>query len=174
MHVFLTGDKQIGKSTALRRAAALLGRPLYGFRTFFLDRTDAQKALYMLPAASQAAPQESSIVTRFIDNVPHPLTERFNEIGCSLLREAQRHPEGLILMDECSRFERDALPFQEEILHCLDGDIPVLGVIRLSAQGWVDRIRCHPQVRLLTVTPENRQEMPQTILSLIVKGGYLG
>ena len=51
MHVFLTGDVQIGKSTAIRRAIAQLGRPVYGFRTFFTDRESAEKSLYMLPAA---------------------------------------------------------------------------------------------------------------------------
>ncbi len=170
MHVFLTGERQAGKSTAISTASALLGRPVYGFRTFFLDRLDAQKALYMLPAASQAAPDESHAVTRFIDNVPHPMTERFDAIGCALLQEARRHPEGLILMDECSRFERDALRFQQEILQCLNGSIPVLGVVRLNASGWVEQIRRHPRVKLLTVTEENRQEIPQTILSLIAQG----
>ena len=48
MHVFLTGDVQIGKSTAIRRAIAQLGRPVYGFRTFFTDRESAEKSLYML------------------------------------------------------------------------------------------------------------------------------
>ena len=52
MHVFLTGDVQIGKSTAIRRAIAQLGRPVYGFRTFFTDRESAEKSLYMLPAAA--------------------------------------------------------------------------------------------------------------------------
>lgn len=45
MHVFLTGDVQIGKSTAIRRAIAQLGRPVYGFRTFFTDRESAEKSL---------------------------------------------------------------------------------------------------------------------------------
>ena len=52
MHVFLTGDVQIGKSTAIRRAIAQLGRPVYGFRTFFTDRESAEKSLYMLPRRS--------------------------------------------------------------------------------------------------------------------------
>ena len=42
MHVFLTGDVQIGKSTAIRRAIARIGRPVYGFRTFFTDRESAE------------------------------------------------------------------------------------------------------------------------------------
>lgn len=127
MHVFLTGDVQIGKSTAIRRAIAQLGRPVYGFRTFFTDRESAEKSLYMLPAAAERAPGQEDAVAVFSGGRPTPLTARFDALGASLLRAAQAHPEGLILMDECGRFEREAYAFQREIARCLDGDIPVLG-----------------------------------------------
>ena len=164
MHVFLTGELQCGKSYAISRVIARLSRPVYGFKTLFTDRGSDNKALYMLPADGSLSPAPSQIVAQFIDGRPQPLTERFNAIGCVLLQEAQRHPEGLILMDECSRFERDAHLFQQEILHCLDGDIPVLGVVRLNAQGWVDQIRNHPKVKLITVTLDNRDSIPDEII----------
>lgn len=170
MHVFLTGEKQVGKSTALHSAAAMLGRPVYGFRTFFVDRMDDQKSLYMMPAASQDAPQEAQVVTRFVNRHPCPMPERFDAIGGALLQQARAHPEGLIIMDECSRFERDALRFQQEILQCLAGDTPVLGVVRLNAEGWVEQIRSHPHVKLLTLTPDNRDAMPELIVSLLIEG----
>ena len=170
MHVFLTGDVQIGKSTAIRRAIAQLGRPVYGFRTFFTDRESAGKALYMLPAAAERAPGQEDAVVLFSGGRHTPLTARFDALGASLLRAAQAHPEGLILMDECGRFEREAYAFQREIARCLDGDIPVLGVVRQGVLGWTELIRSHPRVTLLTVTAENRDAMPQTIAALIAKG----
>ena len=169
MHIFLTGDVQCGKSTVIRRALEMIDRPVYGFRTLFTNRKDDHKALYMLPASYQGEPQQMHIVTQFDCGRPHVLTERFDALGSSLLKEAQTHPEGLILMDECSRFERDALLFQQEILRCLDGDIPVLGVVRLTAEGWVDQIRNHPKVRLITVTLENRDTLPQQVANLLLQ-----
>lgn len=164
MHVFLTGDLQCGKSYAIARVLEKMNRPVYGFKTLFTDRGNNNKALYMLPADGSLSPCPEQVVTQFVDGRPQPLTERFNQIGTALLTEAQRHPEGLILMDECSRFERDALDFQQEIFNCLDGDIPVLGVVRLNAAGWVDDIRNHPNVKLLTVTLENRDGIPDEII----------
>lgn len=164
MHVFLTGEIQCGKSYAIHRAIARLGRPVYGFKTLFTDRYNDNKALYMLPADNASAPSPDQAVAQFVDGRPRPLTERFNQIGTALLKEAQLHPEGLILMDECSRFERDALDFQREILRCLDGDIPVLGVVRLTAEGWVDQIRNHPKVKLITITLDNRDRIPDEII----------
>ena len=170
MHVFLTGEVQIGKSTAICRAIACLNRPVYGFRTFFTHRESAEKSLYMLPAAAQRAPMPEDAVAVFRAGRPEPLPERFDAIGGALLRQARQHPQGLILMDECGRFEREAYAFQREIACCLDGDIPVLGVVRQGVLGWTELIRSHPRVTLLTVTAENREALPQQIASLIMKG----
>lgn len=164
MHVFLTGEKQCGKSTAIAKALKIMDKPVYGFRTLFTDRYDREKALYMQPAAYKGKPQKPQIVTQFVDNRPQVLTGQFDAIGCQLLREARQHNDGVILMDECSRFEKNALLFQQEILRCLSGDIPVLGVIRLNAEGWVDQIRTHPKVKLITVTEDNRDALPEKIV----------
>lgn len=170
MHVFLTGEKQVGKSTALQKTAVLLNRSCFGFVTLFDDRFSPQKALYMLPAESFApgvAPflseplPHEKIVAQFQNGKPNALTERFDGLGAALLRQARAHAEGLIVMDECSRFEKNALSFQAEILRCLDGAIPVLGVVRQNATGWVDQIRFHKNVLLLTVTPETRADIPR-------------
>ena len=163
MHVFLTGELQCGKSYAIARALDKINRPVFGFKTLFTDRYNDNKALYMLPATFDGVPSPAQAVAVFCNGRPQPLTEKFDELGSALLSDARRHPEGLILMDECSRFERDALLFQHEILSCLDGDIPVLGVVRQNAQGWVDAIRNHPNVKLLTVTLENRNSIPDEI-----------
>ena len=170
MHVFLTGEVQIGKSTVVRRTAERLNRPVYGFRTFFTDRASAEKSLYMLPAAAQRAPAMEDTVAVFSGGRPTPLPTRFDAIGGALLRQARQHPQGLILMDECGRFEREAYAFQREIARCLDGDIPVLGVVRQGVLGWTELIRSHPRVTILTVTAENRLDLPQQAAALLMKG----
>ncbi len=80
-------------------------------------------------------------------------------MGADLLRRA-RQEDRLILMDECGYLERGALLFQDEVIRCLDSDTPVLGVVRLREGGWTERIRNHPRVKLLTVTEENRDNLP--------------
>ncbi len=166
MHVFLTGEKQIGKSRALNRVSEAMGRPLFGFRTRFLTRERGSSSLYMVPAADPDALLEEHIVAELREGRMHALTERFDTWGVSLLRKARRHPEGLILMDECGHLEKQAAVFQREILACLDGDIPVLGVLR-QGQAWHEFIRRHPRVRVITVTEENRSAIDQEMLALL-------
>ena len=39
-------------------------------------------------------------------------------------------------------------------------DVPVLGAIRQDALGWLEDIRNHPKVQLITVTEQNRNDLP--------------
>ena len=166
MHVFLTGDRQIGKSRALNGALDLIGMPVYGFRTRFLTRERGSSSLYMTPANNPEELSESAMVACLQDGKMRPLTERFDTLGAALLREARRHPEGVILMDECGHLEKNAQVFQNEIQACLDGDIPVLGVLRRD-QPWHDFIKRHPKVLVLTVDEQNRVDMAERVAALI-------
>ena len=168
MHVFLTGERQIGKSRAISRVAEALGRPCYGFRTRFLTRERGASSLYMIPPQGDPTLDEAHMVAELRDGKMRGLTERFDTLGVALLQEARRHPDGLILMDECGHLEKNALLFQREILACLDGSEPVLGVLRKD-QAWHAFIKEHPNVRVLTVTEENRSEIDREILTLLRK-----
>ncbi|MBP5166432.1 MAG: hypothetical protein ILP09_04155, partial [Oscillospiraceae bacterium] len=48
MNVFLTGDRGVGKSFALRAAVSLLGLRAKGFVTVF-RQTETERALYIQP-----------------------------------------------------------------------------------------------------------------------------
>ena len=166
MHVFLTGDRQVGKSRALNGALALLDRPVYGFRTRFLTRERGSSSLYMTPANNPEQICKAAMVAELAEGKMRPLPQRFDALGGELLREARRHPEGVILMDECGHLEKNALAFQAEIKACLDGDIPVLGVLRKD-QPWHDFIKRHPKVLVITVDENNRADMARRVAALI-------
>ena len=70
------------------------------------------------------------------------------------------------LMDEVGHLEKRALLFQSAIRDCLDGDIPVLGVLRKD-QEWHAFIKNHPKVRVITVTEENRGGMADRVAAIL-------
>ncbi|NLK52882.1 MAG: nucleotide kinase [Syntrophomonadaceae bacterium] len=174
MHIFLTGEIQIGKSTVIAKTLALLRTTPGGFKTYFgPDRGSPDKLLYMNPAGEPKIFREENAVVRFAgDCPPQAFTKKFDTYGVELIRSA-RISSNLILMDECGGLERDALVFHKEVMDTLNGSIPVLGVIKLASKGWTDRIRNHPKVKLRTVTKENRNLLPQILAhQLAVKIGY--
>jgi len=168
MHIFLTGAVQVGKSTVISKVLSALSVSVGGFRTSFdADRAKTDRWLYMWDAAGAPIQDEAHGVVRFTDNKADVLIDRFTDLGCRALRHAQESGVQLILMDECGRFEGKATALQAEIFSVLDGDIPVLGVVRQGYSGWLDEIRNHPKVTLLTVTPENRDSLPDLIVSAL-------
>ena len=84
--------------------------------------------------------------------------------GVALLEQAG---PPLILMDELGFMENEAHVFQQKVLEILDGNIPVLGVIKPQSFPFLDKVRNHPKVKVLDITTENREEKFCELLSVI-------
>jgi nucleoside-triphosphatase len=164
MNIFLTGEIQVGKSTVIEKTLALLNKTSGGFKTYFgPDRGSEDRWLYLNAASEAPVFTKEKGVVRFSQGWPIWIdTNKFDTYGVELIRAAKAGAEVLI-MDECGNFERAALKFQREIIKSLDGPKPVLGVIKLSSSGFTDVLRNHPNVKLITVTRENRDELPKMI-----------
>ncbi|MGV8906772.1 MAG: nucleoside-triphosphatase [Acetobacterium sp.] len=164
MHIFLTGEIQVGKSTVIDKTLEQLNIRYGGFKTYFgPERGSPDRILYMNSANKPIIFSEENSVVCFKDGcLPRVSTERFDTYGVELIRLA-RAKANLILMDECGNFERCAFEFQKEIIETLNGNQPVFGVIKLAGKGWTDLLRNHKKVRLITVTRENRDELPKLL-----------
>lgn len=168
MHIFLTGDVQVGKSTVIQKTVSALDFSLGGFRSGFgPNRGQPDRRVYLWDAGGEPVYDEGHVVVRFTGHAPEVLIDRFNTLGVDTLRRARQRQADLILMDECGRFEGQAAAFQAEIFAALDGTIPVLGVVRQGFHGWLDDLRRHPKVTLLPVTVHNRNVLPDQIAALL-------
>lgn len=164
MHIFLTGEVQIGKSTVINNILSLLNVSYGGFKTYFgKDRNLSDKNLYINSATKSHVFNEENVIVRFKEGCA-PLVDvlKFNMYGSELIRTAKYRAD-LILMDECGSLEAKALEFQKEVINALNGFKPVLGVVKLDSKGWTDAIRNHPNVELITVTKENRNYLPKIL-----------
>ncbi|MBR2783312.1 MAG: hypothetical protein IKD93_03865 [Firmicutes bacterium] len=182
-HVFLTGEIQVGKSTAIGRALELLGRPpVGGFRTVSLPCPEiprARFAVYVLPGAlpyrdplrEEELPgfpfdRDHLVAIRWGDSLHTTFPAAFRSGGLPLL---EQDPPGtkLLLMDEIGVFEAGAPEFCAAIARRLEGELPVLGVVKHKPGGFLEQVRRHPRVRLLTVTRDNREDIPQQIADVL-------
>lgn len=163
-HIFLTGKVQVGKSTIIRRllsSEVCAGKTLGGFRTVNLGRY-----VYIMGADQTISQCSEKNICGYrymdrcnVDSYP----EVFDGLGCSLLENTDR--ADIIVMDELGFLESKARLFQRRILEILDGDTPVIGVIKPKRSEFLDRVREHPQVTVLEITPENRRERLKSICS---------
>ena len=169
MHIFLIGEIQIGKSTIIDKTLSLLSLSPQGFRTYFgPDRSNYwDRRLYMNDASKEKTYRAENVIVSFTKEQPLVLTERFNNWGAKLVHNA-RDSANLIIMDECGSFEQEAYLFQKEILAALDDSIPIIGVIKQNFSGWVDQIKIHPKVTLITVTKYNRDLLPHVLARQLI------
>jgi len=170
-HLFLTGEIQAGKSTLLRR---LLDRSddlcIGGFRTVTAaDVPGTVGSVYIVPA-SETSPVFSPECRAAIRHGPPRGAEGFPTVfdrrGVELLADAERAQ--LIIMDEIGFLETAAPRFCARVMELLDGDTPIIGVVRKAGETPLQQyIRSHPRVQLIEVTRENRDELAETLLPWI-------
>ena len=149
MHIFLTGDVQVGKSTIIKKTlAALKLRDIGGFRSVSVpDLPDGAMSVYLIPAGDEHPMMGDwnrvgirKGCGRGIEKIP----EAFERAGVQALVDAENMP--LILMDEVGRMESAAARFSERILALLDGSTPILGVVqKIADTPLTNAIRQHPE-----------------------------
>ena len=156
-HIFLVAAPRSGKSTVIDAVlSSLPGARVGGFRSYFgADRECASRSLYLSAADEKPVFDDSHTIARFYEyGTFSAFPERFNAAAKRCLASAQQRD--IIIMDECSYLEKDALIWQRSVLNALDGDTPILGVVRLFERCWTQNIAAHPNVRLIELTLENR------------------
>jgi len=166
MHVFLTGEIGIGKTTIIQKTLNALQIPIGGFITYFgEDRYEDNKELYMNGAWLPKEYKKNLSVASFTKGAaPLPSVKAFDSFGVQWIRDS-RSFAALLLMDECGRFENQAMNFQNEIFKSLNGEIPILGVLKkIIEPSWLDRIKNHPKVNVITVTKENRNDLADILV----------
>lgn len=159
-HLFLTGPKQVGKSTVLRKL--LEGRDVIigGFRTVRIRVEDGADIHMIQPGGGEFTDENRLFFRR--RGVLHLDPGNFDRIGCDLLAGVGAYD--LILMDELGPTEADALKFQQAVLDTMDGEVPVYGVLQMADSAFLDRIIAREDVRVITVTEDNRDQLPEELL----------
>lgn len=154
MKLFLTGGRQVGKSTAINRFLSENGLGPGGFRTLFQKEGDLRR-LYMCPAADPRPAAGRLVATGGRTSMTGD-PAAFDKAGPALLS----HSGQICLLDELGYLEKDALAFRDAVFSLLDREVPVLGVLREGFPGWTAAVANRPDVEVLSVTEENRDSLP--------------
>lgn len=173
-HIFLTGQIQVGKSTLINKAiSAISPEDIGGFRTVsvFGVIPDALAGVYICRGVAEPVCDEAHCVgiRRGKGKGSIGFPEVFEKEGVAALTDISG--KRLLLMDELGRMENDAPAFREKVLATLDGDIPVIGVIKPEKNPLLDAIRAHQRVRVIEVDEENRDSLLPVIQQIMLSNG---
>jgi len=171
MHIFLTGEIQIGKSTLIRRALSAFPNIKSGgyYTVTVADVPDAKGSVYIIPANEPDVPlgdHNRAGIRYRLGHGRKVFTQVFDNYGTQCLS----HTDGsdIIIMDEIGVMEREADIFSAKIIELLGGETPILGVLRKSAETpLAQAIRSHPNVKIVEVTEQNRDSLPEMLIKHI-------
>ncbi|MBR3397979.1 MAG: nucleotide kinase [Lachnospiraceae bacterium] len=162
-HLFLTGEKQVGKSTLIKKLLSDNTRDLCGFFTVRICST-SDGLWYTHLIRPGEAPSADNILFCCSDKSADS-SERFDILGCRALEESG----DLILMDELGPHEEKAYNFKKRVLDLLNGSTPILGVLQKADSEFLNSIACHSNVRVVEVTRGNRDSLYDKLMYYIEK-----
>ncbi len=164
-HIFLVGAPGVGKSTLAEALTAHLNKPVWGFcskKETALAREDLGSPIYLYEAGKPRSQEPHRLMAWCKDRRPVVIPEALDAFAPLLDRDA---PEGhLILMDEIGFLESASPAFCQGILRHLEGDIPVLAVVKDKDTPFLRRVREHPKGMCYYVDAENRDSLFPALL----------
>jgi len=165
-HLFLTGEKQVGKSTLLRRLIDARALECAGFETRAFS-IDGERRGFTLHGRVALPPYENDCIVcaRIGERRSVPVPETFETNGVLILARSLSSGAPFILMDELGKLERGAPAFCAQVLACLNGEKRVLGVLQKCDSPLIDAILRREDVTVLTVTADNRDALLESLLS---------
>jgi nucleoside-triphosphatase len=167
MNVLLTGRPGIGKTTVIQRIIRALDKDMVaGFWTierivggvragFSIQTTDGVSG-----TLAEVNLRDGPRVGKYTVNVTI-----LNQIAIPSLQRARKLNK-LIIVDEIASMELKSPRFASEIRLCLDTG-RVLGTLQLRGGAFQDEVRARSDVRIIEVTPENRDGLPSQIIAEI-------
>ena len=168
-HIFLTGEKQVGKSTIWQ--TLLTGREHTGFITepFFVQ--DVKRG-YILHSMLELPDMMNDVpcVVRVNERRQTAVPPVFEGAGVRALELALASDTPIILMDELGKVERHCDDFLAAVRNCLDDENHhVLGVVQRGDTPMQREIMTRNDIIRYEVTPENRGEVRAEIEAILRK-----
>ncbi len=156
----LTGRPGVGKTTCLRKILDLLQLPAEGFFTEEIREAGERLGFFLLTLGGRQttlAHVNRSGGPRVGKYRVNP--EALGSVGVPAIYDAIREGS-LVVIDEIGKMEMTSPAFRRAVEAALQSPVTVLGTILRAPDPWADRVKRHPTVELIEVTPANRDRLP--------------
>ena len=155
----LTGKPGTGKTSLIKQAIAGMEDKVGGFYTEEVRVQGVRQGFRLVTLDGRSA-----ILAHINIQSPYRVSKygvdikSLDEVGVSALQKATKEFD-LVVIDEIGKMELFSDNFRKTVLGIIDRGKKILGTIMLAPNPWADAIKQKSQVRLITVTRENHQQI---------------
>jgi nucleoside-triphosphatase THEP1 len=164
----VTGEPGVGKTTVIRQVVSTMHLRAAGFYTEDLTAGGVREGFRIVTLDGEVALLASTgyLGPVRVSKYGVDLAE-LERVGVVALRRALERGH-VVVVDEVGRMQLYSRAFRQTVFHAIREGHPVLGTIMLGRNPYADRIKAERNVQLLTLTPENRQEILTLLRSRFV------
>ena len=165
--LLLTGRPGVGKTTVIARVAEGLGpRSVRGFITEEIRSRGIRKGFKLRTFGGKE---------RTLSHVSIRSQHRVGRYGVDLEAVLECVEESLLahptpdvyLVDEIGKMECLSEIFVRAMERCFDSGVPVVATVALRGGGFIARAKEHPDAETWEVTVQNRDALPDRVLSWV-------
>lgn len=173
--VLLTGRPGCGKTTVIRRTVELLGPSgCAGFYTEEVRQRGRRVGFDVVTLDGKRGALARVGATRPRVGRYGVDLASFERLGVSALETGLEDRAPVLVVDEIGKMELFSSRFVETLGHVFDpaATHAVLGTLMLGRNRHVDELRRRPDIRVVSVTAENRDRLPSELIAEL--GGPIG
>ncbi len=139
MKVFLTGAKQCGKSTLIKRYLNESDWQICGYQTLPLIKDGVRTGFYMHALVDWPINDVQFSVQKIDHN--EVISDVFETFGIEILKESLKYSDRLMILDEIGYIERNERAYLDVLMHCIQTHPHVLGVLRKCEIAYIEEIK---------------------------------
>ncbi len=168
MKIFLTGQKQIGKSTCIQDCIRECHKSVCGFWTLPFYEGQRHAGFYMHALHDMKENNQRFSIQR--DGWNEVIPGVFNSFGVSLLKQAQKYENRILILDEIGHLERAESIYIDTLLDSIDKFPNMLGVLKKYDIQYIHEIAAREDVTVFDLDVEAVEDVKKYILKAM--GGY--
>ncbi len=168
-NILICGPPGVGKTTLIKKILKRMNLRAGGFYTEEIKENNRRVGFKIISLDNQEgilahiSIKNSRRVGRYGVNIYD-----LENIGVKCLNQALKDDD-LILIDEIGKMEIFSDKFKEKVLDCLNSEKFVLATIGIGGDKYISRIKERDDVTVFKMNRENRDELMDKVLSLILK-----
>lgn len=166
-HIILTGKPGVGKTSVIKKIIPILGGEAGGFFTEEIKEMDRRMGFRIVTLDGEdGVLAHVDCSSNFKVGKYRVDLDSFERVAIPAMENAIKN-KSIIVVDEIGKMELFSMKFKELVKTILEGEKPLLGVVKEEDDAFTAAIKKRGDVTLIPVNYENRESLAGKVLEML-------